>query len=108
MKVRKSDGIAEGLMVGTATLVFVFGMASVVNIACSPGVTKAVVKSVIDVALAACIAENPGADEKELKAACQYADELAPAVKDLMAAQKKGAVKVAAAKCPEPAKDGGK
>lgn len=57
---------------------------------------KTVAKTAIDVALATCVAENPGADEKELQAACQFADDVLPIVRQLLAAQKKGAAKGAA------------
>ena len=64
-----------------ALAVFTYG-------ACTP---RQAARTAIDLALAACIAEHAEIqDEKELKAICQWADELAPIVKDLLAARKKG------------------
>lgn len=88
-----------------------FVMAVFTGEACSPAINKQIAKSVIDIALAACIAENPGNDMETLKALCHYTDELAPTVKDILEAQKKGSLKLAAAKksdCKTEVKDAGK
>ena len=58
--------------------------------ACSPA-TKQIAKSVIDIGLALCIAAHPEEDAPGLKAICHYGDELAPAVEQLLSAQKKAA-----------------
>lgn len=69
---------------------FLVGVGAMAHIACSPTLEKQIVKSAIDVALAACIAENPGNDMKALQEICHFTDELAPAVEELLAAQKRG------------------
>ncbi len=92
-------------------LAYAAGVAILVAVACSPAIIKTVAKGAIDVALAACIAEHPDDDEAELKQACQWADELAPIVKDLLAARNKGMAKHDGAKkaaCVGSAADAGK
>lgn len=79
---------------------------------CSATMTKQIVKSVIDVALAACVAEHTEIqDEPALRETCKYADELAPAVKEILSSRSKGMAKLAKAgpSCPQvaPQKDGG-
>ena len=75
-----------GLVIGNVAIVLcIWG--------CSPAVGRQIAKNAIDVGLAACIAENPDADEPALKEICKWADELAPLVKDLLSARQKGAVK---------------
>jgi hypothetical protein len=66
---------------------------------CTPRMGKDIAHAVIDLALAACVAENPGRSEPELKGICHYADELAPVVHDLIGAQQRGSAKAAAAVC---------
>lgn len=56
--------------------------------------SKAVIKGTLDVTLAACLAELPGADEAAAKAACKYADELAPEVRAVLQAKGRGLVKL--------------
>lgn len=68
---------------------------------CSPSLTKTIVRSVIDVALATCISEHADvSDEAALRGICQWTDELAPTVKDLLAARSKGLGKAKAATGP--------
>jgi len=69
---------------------------------------KQIAKSVIDIALATCIAENADiSDEAALREVCRWTDELAPTVKDLLSARRKGVAKAAAA-CGPAAPDGKK
>jgi hypothetical protein len=93
--------------------VFAVSILSVVS--CAAG--KQLAKSAIDIALALCIAEHPDASMPALKDLCHYADELAPVVQDLIAAQKKAAAAkpgacgptvAVDAGVPMPVKDGGK
>ena len=68
--------------------------------ACTPRMTKDIAHAAIDLALAACVAENPGKEEPELRSICHYADDLAPVVHELIGAQKKGMSKAgASAEC---------
>ena len=68
---------------------------------------KQIAKTVIDVGLAACIAEHAEVeDEAALKELCKWTDELAPLVKDLLSARKRGLQ--AAAKRGACGPDGGK
>ena len=67
--------------------------------ACTP---KQAVRTAIDVAIAACIAEHADIeDEAELKKVCQWAEELGPVIKDLLAARKKGMAKKMGACAPD-------
>lgn len=76
-----------------------------VIVACTPAARRDVAHAVIDIALATCVAEHPGNDEPTLRDICRYAEDLAPVVRELLAAQKRGALKSgAAAAC----SDGGK
>ena len=79
--------------------------------ACGPA-GNAIVRSVIDVGLAACIAENADiSDEAALRETCKWADAVAPLVRDLLAARTKGVSKAAKAGACAPgtsAPDGGK
>lgn len=75
-----------------------------VIVACTPAARRDVAHAVIDVALATCVAEHPGNDEPTLRDICRYAEDLAPVVRELLAAQKRGAMKSASASCA----DGGK
>jgi hypothetical protein len=72
--------------------------AAVTLTACPAG--KVIAKSVIDIGLALCIAAHPDEDAKSLKSICSYADELAPAVQELLSAQKKAAMSKAGACAP--------
>lgn len=59
--------------------------------ACSLFTTKQLLKSVIDVGLATCIAEHADIQEEAaLREVCRWTDELAPIVKDLLSARSKG------------------
>lgn len=67
------------------------GFILVAALACSPIVGKTIAKSAIDVALAACIAEQADVqDEPALREICYWTDELAPLVKELLAARTRG------------------
>ena len=58
---------------------------------------KAVGRTAIDATLAICAAEHPDAESpEELKQFCGFADNLLPIVRDLLAAQRKGAQRMAA------------
>jgi len=61
--------------------------------------TKDIAHAVIDVALAACVAEHPDKSEPELRAVCNYGADLAPVVHELIGAQKKGAAKAGVMNC---------
>lgn len=55
---------------------------------------KPIARAAIDVALAACIEENPDiTSEPEMATVCRYAPDVAPLVKDLLAARVRGLVK---------------
>lgn len=56
--------------------------------------------------LAECIAENAYLGDVELQNVCKFADDVWPVVRDLVAAQKRGAAKAAAAA--QSVKDAGK
>ncbi len=54
-------------------------------------------KTAIDVALAACLAEHADIDdESELRKICQWADDVWPLVRDLLAARRRGLAKARA------------
>jgi hypothetical protein len=64
--------------------------------ACTPAMRQ-IAKTVIDAALANCIAANPDVeDEPALREICPWAEDAVPLVKDLLAARRKGAAKHAA------------
>lgn len=75
--------------------------------ACSPAINKIIVKSVIDAGLAACIAENPGADVPTLHEVCHWTEEFGPDVIDLINAQSRGLAKLGVVLKPKAALDGG-
>lgn len=62
--------------------------------ACQPA--KTVGKVTIDVALAVCVAENVDKAAPEVAMICGAADALLPIIRDLLAAQRSGAVKLGA------------
>lgn len=69
---------------------------------------KQIARSVIDVGLAACLAEHADVDdESALREICKWADDIAPLVKDLLLARRRGMAKarMAAQAC---GPDGGK
>lgn len=84
--------MTAGIVLAAVVLVSVFN-------GCSATADKVLVKSVVDLAIAECVAENPGKDEPTLREICRYADELAPTVVDLIMAQQRGVMK-SGAKCP--------
>lgn len=77
---------------------FLVGIIALVLVACAPSVYKQIAKSVIDVALAACLAENPGKEKPELKEICHWTDEADPFVDNILASSKKGLSKYSASK----------
>ncbi len=67
---------------------------------------KSGAKTAIEVAVATCIAEHPeAATEPELAKVCQYAEEYAPIVEQLLAARKRGLVRMAAQRSAAPPAD---
>jgi len=84
-----------------------FALFGVIVPGCNP-TGRAIAKSVIDIVLATCIAENADiVDEPALREVCHWTDEMTPTVKDLLAARRKGVAKAAAA-CGPLAPDGKK
>jgi hypothetical protein len=83
---------------GLSAVGFLATVAYAMNIACTPRMGRDIAHAVIDLALAACVAENPDKSEPELKAICHYADDLAPVVHELIGAQKKGVAKAGVCK----------
>lgn len=80
--------ISVGLSMSVTLLAIVLG-------ACASW--KSVVKSVIDVALAACIAEHPEiTDESAMRKVCPYVEEVAPHVREILGARKRGLARMSA------------
>ncbi len=75
-------------------MMFTMALALAVVPGCMPA--KAVSRAVIDVALAECAAENLDRAPEDLKTVCGFADDLLPIVRQLLAAQRRGAVKIGA------------
>jgi len=68
---------------------------------------RSTAKTVIDVAIATCVAEHPEInDEKTMRETCQYLEEYGPLVRDLLGARKRGLARVAAQRV-DPDFDGG-
>lgn len=73
------------------TLLVLIGVLSAIVVeACSPAADRQAARTVVDVALAACVLEHPDMTEQELYAICHWAEEIAPIVKELIASQRKG------------------
>lgn len=62
---------------------------------------KSTAKTVVDVALATCIAEHPDVHTPEaMQKVCPYVEEFGPIVAELLAARKRGLARVAAERGP--------
>jgi uncharacterized membrane protein YhhN len=60
--------------------------------------SKAVARQAVDLAVAACVAEHEWMEENELAKVCLLAEDAMPAVRELLSAHKRGAMKMAASR----------
>lgn len=64
--------------------------------ACGASFKKQVLNSVVDVALAACVAENSSEDMSLIKQVCGFGNDMEPVIRRLIEASKAGAEKASA------------
>lgn len=84
------------MVLGAAFAMSIVGVCGACSSGCSPALNKKIVHTLIDVALAECIAENPDLDKISIMKVCRVADAtLEPVIDELLKAQKLGAQKLA-------------